>query len=157
MVGGDPCGEFLAEAALIPMLPGGAVSQLVPRRVEPQAHIGGPGQAGTPGSRRKRTGHEPGLGDDVPVDRQVDRQPVGQVGDGGDSRRNTSVRPPSRNWPSVLARSSPQQILDRCHQRTFPTALFGACTRSTYLTIMVAATSDSSARCAGVRCVDGPA
>jgi hypothetical protein len=106
MVGGDPCGEFLAEAALIPMLPGGAVSQLVPRRVEPQAHIGGPGQAGAPGSRRKRTGHEPGLGDDVPVDRQVDRQPVGQVGDGGKLAIQRLGKLTQPKAPSVLARSS---------------------------------------------------
>jgi hypothetical protein len=35
------------------------------------------------GRRRERARDEPGLGDDVSVDLQVDGQPVGQVGDGG--------------------------------------------------------------------------
>jgi hypothetical protein len=108
------------KAGLIPSRRCGAVHQVVALGMEPQQQVGGPRQAGAAAGGREGGRHEPGLGDGVPVDLQVDSQPLQQV---GDSRKLTAQRfgQVAQPKPTLGARQVQppgllEQLLDRGHQ-----------------------------------------
>jgi hypothetical protein len=99
---------------------GGAVDQLVALWMKPQEQVDVPRQAGAAGGRREGGRHPPGLGYQVPVDPQVERQPLEQVGGGWElmaQRLGELAQPkPALGTRQVKPPGLLQQLLDRCHQ-----------------------------------------